>query len=100
MDYLSTIAKDVDEKFGLKLAYISGGNSANYNWFMSANDIGKINNLRLGESIYLGCETLLRKPIPGLYTDAFTLVAEVIEVKNETVPSLWRGFSGCFRECP
>jgi len=86
MDYLSTLARDVEEKFGLKLTYVSGGNSANYKWFMSSNDIGKINNLRIGESIFLGCETLHRKPIPGLFTDAFTLVAEVIESK--TKPSL------------
>jgi len=86
MEYLSNITIDVDEKFGLKLAFISGGNSANYNWFMSTNDIGRINNLRLGESIFLGCETLHRKPIPGLYTDAFTLIAEIIESKIK--PSL------------
>ena len=86
MDYLSTIAKDVDKKFGLKLKYISGGNSANYDWFMATDDIGKINNLRIGESIYLGCETLNRKPIPKLFTDAFTLIAEVIESKVK--PSL------------
>ncbi|MFC2152322.1 alanine racemase [Bacteroidota bacterium] len=81
MEYLSSIAKDVEEKFGLKLNIISGGNSANYNWFMSTKNIGRINNLRIGESIYLGCETLYKKPIPGLFTDAFTLVAEVIESK-------------------
>ena len=46
---------------------------------MEAQDVGRINNLRLGESIFLGCETLNRKPIPGLFTDSFTLVAEVIE---------------------
>ena len=81
MEYLSSIARDVEEKFGLKLEFVSGGNSANYNWFMSTKNVGRINNLRLGESIYLGCETLHRKPIPGLFTDAFTLVAEVIESK-------------------
>jgi predicted amino acid racemase len=43
--------------------------------------VGKINNLRLGESIFLGCETLHRKHIPGLFTDALKLVAEVIESK-------------------
>ncbi len=81
MGYLSSIARDVEEKFGLTLEFVSGGNSANYSWFMSTKDVGRINNLRLGESIYLGCETLYRKPIPGLFTDAFTLVAEVIESK-------------------
>ena len=81
METLSLIARDVEQKFGLKLEFVSGGNSANYNWFMSTKDVGRINNLRLGESIYLGCETLERKPIPGLFTDAITLVTEIIESK-------------------
>jgi len=72
---------DVEEEFGMTLEFVSGGNSANYDWFMSAEDVGRINNLRLGESIFLGCEPLHRKTIPGLFTDAFTLIAEVIEVK-------------------
>jgi len=86
MNYLSSIAERVEEKYRLKLQYVSGGNSANYDWFMYASDVGKINNLRLGESIYLGRETLHRKAIPGLYTEAFTLTAEVIESKAK--PSL------------
>ncbi len=86
MEHLSSIAKNIEDKFKLKLKFISGGNSANYNWFMATKDVGKINNLRLGESIFLGCETLDRKPIPKLFTDAFTLIAEVIELK--TKPSL------------
>ena len=81
MGCLSSIATDIEEKYGLKLEIISGGNSANYDWFTSTTDVGRINSLRLGESIYLGCETLNRTPISGLYTDAFTLVAEVIESK-------------------
>ncbi|RLD64728.1 MAG: alanine/ornithine racemase family PLP-dependent enzyme [Bacteroidetes bacterium] len=86
MNYLSSIAEDIEKKYDLKLKFVSGGNSANYTWFKSTIDTGKINNLRLGESIYLGCETLHRKAIPKLYTDAFTLVAEVIESKLK--PSL------------
>jgi predicted amino acid racemase len=78
---LSQIARDVEERFGLILPHVSGGNSGNYNWFMSTEDLGRITDLRLGESIYLGRETLGRDPIEGLFTDAFTLVAEVIESK-------------------
>ncbi len=92
MKILSSIARDIEKRFGLILEFVSGGNSANYNWFMSATNVGKINNLRLGESIYLGCETLHREPIPGLFTDAFTLVAEVIESKIK--PSLPYGMIG------
>ena len=86
MKHLSSIAKNIEDKFKLKLKFISGGNSANYNWFMTTKDVGKINNLRLGESIFLGCETINRKPIPKLFTNAFKLVAEVIESKIK--PSL------------
>jgi len=84
--YLSSLVGDIEARFGLTLEFVSGGNSANYDWFTSAEDVGRVNNLRLGESIYLGCETLYRRPIPGLFTDAFTLVAEVIESKVK--PSL------------
>jgi len=81
LDHLSSLAGDIEAKFGITLQYVSGGNSANHDWLMSATDVGKINNLRLGESIFLGCETLQRKPINGLFTDAFRLFAEVIESK-------------------
>lgn len=83
MDHLSLMAENIETKFKLSLSFITGGNSANYSWFMSANNNGKINNLRLGESIYLGRETLNRTVIPGLYTDAFTFIAEVIESKSK-----------------
>ena len=89
MEFLSSIATDIEEKFGISLKYISGGNSANYDWFIGVQDVGRINNLRLGESIYLGCETLNRKPIPGLFTDSFTLITEVIESKIK--PSIPNG---------
>ena len=92
MRRLSSLAKAIEEKFGLTLEFVSGGNSANYIWFMSTEDVGKINNLRLGESIFLGCEAIYRKPIPGLYTEAFTLVAEVIESKVK--PSVPYGMIG------
>ncbi len=86
MGELSSLAQDIEDGFGLVLTYVSGGNSGNYSWFLSTPDVGKINHLRLGESIYLGCEPLHRQPIPGLFTDAFKLVAEVIESKIK--PSL------------
>lgn len=100
MKELSSITRNIEEKFNINLKYISGGNSANYNWFMSTKDVGRINNLRLGESIYLGCETLTRKPIPGLYTDVFKLVTEVIECKIK--PSLPSGkiFQDAFGNVP
>ncbi|WP_280768786.1 alanine/ornithine racemase family PLP-dependent enzyme [Salipaludibacillus daqingensis] len=81
MRLLAELSQEVEKKHHLSLTYVSGGNSANYNWFMESNNTMQVNNLRIGESLLLGRETLSRLPIPDLYTDAFTLVCEVIESK-------------------
>jgi predicted amino acid racemase len=81
MAELSALAELIEATFDLKLEIVSGGNSANLEWDLSSAKTGRINNLRLGEAILLGCETLHRQPLDGLFTDAFTLVAEVIESK-------------------
>jgi len=86
MHELSELFDIIEKEFHLGLTIISGGNSANYEWYRSTKDVGKINNFRLGESILLGLETVNRKTIPGLHTGAFKLVAEVIESKKK--PSL------------
>ncbi len=86
MEQLSKLTRTIEKEFKIKLEIISGGNSANYEWSQSTTKIDRINNLRLGESILLGRETLDRKSISGLHTHAFQLVAEVIESKDK--PSL------------
>ena len=86
MAELSALADSIDATFGTALGIVSGGNSANLNWALSGGDIGRINDLRLGEALLLGCETLHHQPIEGLHTDAIALVAEVIESKAK--PSL------------
>ncbi len=86
MRMLSELVEIVENEFDIILEVVSGGNSANYEWAKSNHATGNINNLRIGESILLGCETVNRQPIPGLHTRAFQLVAEVIESKQK--PSL------------
>ena len=83
MQELSAIAGNLQQQYGITFEIVSGGNSANYQWFVSTPDVRLVNHLRIGETILLGCDTLTRERIPGLYTDAFTLVAEVIEVKTK-----------------
>ncbi|NIM89418.1 MAG: alanine/ornithine racemase family PLP-dependent enzyme [Candidatus Aminicenantes bacterium] len=83
MNQLSEIAQSIEDKYGLKLEFVSVGNSSIYLWVESAADVGKINNARLGESLLLGGKDLDGIGIPGLYKDAFTLVAEVIESREK-----------------
>lgn len=83
MAELSSFADSLEATFGIIINTVSGGNSANLDWALSGADTGRINNLRLGEALLLGCEPLNRKVIEGLHTDAITLVAEVIESKEK-----------------
>lgn len=79
MQQLSGIAATMRRTFGVETPIISGGNSANLTWALGRGRVGAINDLRLGESILLGLDPLNRAPIAGLRTDAFTVVAPVIE---------------------
>ena len=92
MHLFSTLVKKMKRKFNLPFPYVSGGNSANHSWLMNTTDVGEVNNMRLGESIFLGCETVKGEPIPNLFTDAFSFFAEVIESKfKPSVPNGVRG---------
>jgi ornithine racemase len=86
MAELSSLVESVERRTGIALPLVSGGNSANLDWAFGEASVGRVNDLRLGESILLGREALHRRPVAGLHLDAFTLVAEVIEL--QTKPSL------------
>lgn len=81
MTELSSLAESIEATFCLPLEIISGGSSANLRWALGGADTGRVNHLRLGEFVLLGCEPLHRDPIPGLHTDAIALIGEVIESK-------------------
>jgi predicted amino acid racemase len=98
MEELSCYAKNIEEKFGLELKFVSGGNSANFKWFMSSKNLGAINNLRIGEAIFLGRETIHFDPIPNLYTDVFKLTAEIVELKERTLNNHGEYVSNAFGE--
>jgi len=73
----------LESKYNLKLQIISGGNSSSIDLVNEDNVPKGINNLRLGEVLLLGKETAYGKQIEGANLDAFTLEAEIIEVKDK-----------------
>jgi len=93
MAELSALATSIEATFGLDLDIVSGGNSANLEWALDPNtDIGRINQLRLGESILLGREPIQRSVLDGLHANAISIIGEVIESKLK--PSQPRGERG------
>ncbi|WNJ95004.1 alanine/ornithine racemase family PLP-dependent enzyme [Vibrio ruber] len=92
MRLLSDLADEIEATFGISLEIISGGNSSSINWVLAHKSRTRVNHLRIGEAIFLGCVPLEQQPVEGLYTDAITLTAEVIEAKIK--PSLPWGERG------
>ena len=89
MQALSVLANEVEGQCGPFLQTVSGGNSANLPWAFGTRSTGRINDLRIGEAILLGVDPITGDQIGGMYRDAFTLVAEVIETGAKSVfPSL------------
>ncbi|AFM40856.1 putative amino acid racemase [Desulfosporosinus acidiphilus SJ4] len=84
---LVELAEGVEKEFGISLPVISGGNSASLSLLQSGKVPARINQLRIGEGIVLGCETVNRQPLPGAFSDAFILRAEILESYDKpTVP--------------
>jgi len=71
---------------------VSGGNSSSLSLLAHNNMGAGIDNLRLGEGIILGRETINRDPIPGAYLDCCIITAEIIELKEK--PSVPQGTIG------
>lgn len=84
MRILSDISDEVERQCGSVLEVISGGNSASLPWAIASGMAGRTNDLRLGEAILLGIDPLSGKQIGGLFKDAISLVAEVIESKAKS----------------
>ena len=99
MSELSELADTIDGTFGTVLEIVSGGNSGNLQWALSGGNTGRINDVRLGEAIFLGREPLHRTLIEGLYNDAITLVAEVIEMKKKPSQPWGETAQSAFGKC-
>jgi predicted amino acid racemase len=78
---LVDLAEEIEDKFSLKLEYLSAGNSSSLKLLASGKLPGRINHFRIGEGILLGRETIYREIVSDTYQDAFVLHAEVIEKK-------------------
>ncbi|HDS59767.1 MAG TPA: alanine/ornithine racemase family PLP-dependent enzyme [Thermoplasmatales archaeon] len=85
------VVQDVQDSCGIRFSMVGGGNSANIPLLLKGEHPATvINNLRVGEAILLGLETVERTPVPGTHQDAFTLEAELIETKRKpSVPDGW-----------
>jgi predicted amino acid racemase len=79
---LAALGREAESLIGHPLA-LSGGNSSTIGLALDGNVPASVNNLRIGESILLGVNTLTRAPLPDLHHDAIILSAPVIECRRK-----------------
>lgn len=97
---LVDIADALRERFNIPLPIVSGGNTGSLYMLIDGTMPVGINHLRLGESYLIGIETSFRKKIPGLYTDVFTLNAEIVELRRKPSVPFGRIGPNAFNEIP
>ncbi len=83
---LVNIARKIEDKFGIKLHMVSGGNSSSIYLIQKGELPQGINNLRLGEAFLLGNDTAYGAKLPGTTGATLTLEAQIVELKEK--PSL------------
>lgn len=99
MSELSKIVNYFEEKYDIKFKIISGGNSSSYDMLKNGLLNKKVNNLRMGEAIFLGNLPCFESPIEELNRDNFILKTEIIELKTKpSVPWGNRGLCNSFGE--
>ncbi|HBD63858.1 MAG TPA: alanine racemase [Clostridiales bacterium] len=87
LSVLVETAEKIENKFNIKLKMLSGGNSSSVHLIGKNQLPERINNLRVGEAFLLGDETAYSQMLDNFYDDAFTLEAEIIELKvKQSVP--------------
>ena len=85
LDLLRDLSKRLKSELGLLLPVISAGNSSAVPMIEKDQIPEGINQIRVGEAILLGQDTIDFKPVEGLLQDAFVLSAEVMEVRAKPV---------------
>jgi Predicted amino acid racemase len=80
---LVELQQTIERQLDIELQIISGGGTSTLLLVEAGKVPVGINQLRIGEGILLGTDTTNSRTIPWLYTDAFLLEAEVIELKSK-----------------
>ncbi|MDO4711297.1 MAG: ornithine racemase Orr [Peptostreptococcaceae bacterium] len=87
LSILVELARKIENKLGIKLQMISGGNSSSI-YLIDKGELPEgINSLRIGEAFILGNETAYGAKVEGTVDDAVILQAQLVEVKHKpTLP--------------
>jgi predicted amino acid racemase len=83
MQQLVDLVTKIQERFDITIPLISAGGTNCLPLVIKGEMPKEVNHLRIGEAILLGRESTSNTLIPGTYQDTFTLISEIIEIKEK-----------------
>jgi predicted amino acid racemase len=83
MDKFIESLEAAEIKHRIEFKMISGGNSSLLSLIEENKTNGRVNNIRVGEAVFLGSDVLTRKPISWLEQNVFTVAAEIVECREK-----------------
>ena len=101
MEELSNLVINLENKFNIKFNIVSGGNSTSFKMLKENKLPYTINNLRIGEAVFLANIPCIEEPIEEFYRNNFILKAQIVEIKEKpSVPRGNMGIANSFGEIP
>lgn len=86
--------KQIEETFGKRIPFVSGGASVTIPLIDRGELPAGINHFRVGESLFLGTDVYSSGPLEGMHQDVFRVYAEVIELyEKPNAPSGALGYN-------
>ena len=87
LNRLNIIKQKIEDLYNIELEIVSGGNSSSIH-LLEDKELEGINHLRIGESFIFGTESAYGKQLKDTNSNAFTIEAEIIEIKDKpSVPT-------------
>jgi len=83
IEYFTEKIEATEKKHGLKFEMVSGGNSSLLGLIERKSLHPKINNVRVGEAIFLGTDVLTRQPLAWLNQKTFKVEAAIVECREK-----------------
>lgn len=99
---LSDVALEIEGAIGRPLEIVSGGATSSLPLLLEGKMPSKINNLRIGEGILLNMDLpdIWGVDIPKLNQDTFTLLAQIVEIKEKPSYPIGEIFIDAFGHTP
>jgi predicted amino acid racemase len=100
MGMLALIADNIRDAFGLNDFIVSVGGTNCLPLIENGDMPKQINQIRIGEGILLGRNSSMHDVLRGTYQDAFSLVAEIVEIKSKPSIPIGKIGSDAFGNTP